>query len=171
MSIDSKIILKAISPKMIGRAIRTFDRATVVVVGVCWGAALVMMAFALYAVSLSASTRHAADALAASEPSLPKIVHKAIEEREAKALADQLQRRYPTINIGIGNDQLITITASDGNKFREWLNVLSYIDTISPQYRWSLRELCVGKCIGSALMRAALVGEKISFEAPQVPDK
>ena len=61
------------------KAVQTFDRATMVVVCVCWGVAVLMMAFAMYAVILSASTRRASETAAAAEPILPKIVRKPIE--------------------------------------------------------------------------------------------
>ena len=77
----------------------------------------------------------------------------------------------PEINISLNNDQTVTISADSGNKFREWLTAISYIDVMSPQYRWTIKEFCAGKCIGGVLMHAILIGEKVSFEAPPAKDK
>jgi hypothetical protein len=170
MSLDVPAILKSFSSRFMSKAMSTFDRATVVVVGVCWGAAVLMMIFAIYAVMQSASTRRAADTAAASEPVLPKIVKKPADLSETKPFIDKIQRRYPAINFSIGADQSITISTSDGTKFHDFLNVLGYIDTVSPRFHWSIRELCIGKC-GNALMRAVMGGEMITFEAPAVETK
>lgn len=165
MSLDLPTALKAMAPKFAMKAVQTFDKATMVVVGACWGAAILMMAFALYTVSLSASTKRAAEAAAASEPALPKITRKPMEMHDAQVMVDRLQHRFAGINFSLGSDQSVSVTTNDGAKFREWLNALGYIDTVSPQYRWSLREFCAGKCQGNMLMQAVLTGEKISFEA------
>jgi hypothetical protein len=166
MSFDVQAILKSMSPKFVTKSIRTFDRATTIVVGACWGAAIVMMAFALYAVSLSASTHRAAETAAASEPVLPLVVRKPMDVHDTQALLDRLQHRFPDIKFALGNDQSVTVSTADGSKFREWLTVLGYIDTISPKYRWTIKEFCVGKCPNNPLMHAVLKGEKISFETP-----
>jgi hypothetical protein len=159
-------LFRALSPKMVSKALQTFDRATTIVVGTCWGAALLMIVFALYTVSLSASTKRATEEALVAEPILPKIVRGPIEAHDAQQLTERLKHRYPEITFSLGADQSLTISSNDGNKFHEWLAVLSYIDTISPQYRWMVKDLCVGKCVASGLMRATLTGEKVSFEAP-----
>jgi len=170
MSDDFKAIMKSMSGRFVSKAIHTFDRATMVVVSVCWGAAILMIMFALYAVSLSASTRRAYEAAAASEPILPKIARKPMDVRDVKPLVDRLQHRYPGISFTIGNDNSIAISSTDGAKFHDWLNVVRYVDIASPKYRWIIKELCVGRCTG-ALMRAQMVGEVVTFEAPESGDK
>jgi len=164
---EYQVIFKALQMKFATKAMQTFDRATMVVVGVCWGAAMLMIIFALYAVVLSASTRRAAETAAAAEPVLPKIVRKSIDLNDAQPLVDRLQHRFPNINIALNSDQSINISTLDGPKFRDWITAVSYIDTISPKYRWSIKEFCVGKCTGGALMRAVMVGERITFEPPR----
>lgn len=167
MKFDFKPVVKSLSPKFVARAVHTFDRATTIVVGACWGAALVMMAFALYAVILSASTRRAAETAAAAEPVLPRIVRKSIDAHDAQPLVDRLQHRFPGITFSLANDQAMIVSTSDGSKFREWVTVLGYIDTISPKFRWTMKEFCVGKCGTGSLMHAVLVGERVTFETPQ----
>ncbi|HEU0117820.1 MAG TPA: hypothetical protein VFR09_04230 [Alphaproteobacteria bacterium] len=166
MSLDPQIIMKSLSPKLISKALASFDRAMTVVVGTCWGAALLMMAFAVYTMSLSVSARHAADDAAAAEPNLPQIVHKPIEQRGEQIMVERLQHGFPGITFTL-QAQALTVTAVEASKFREWLTALSYIDTISPEYHWTIQQFCVGKCHNNEMMHAVLTGEKISFEAPQ----
>ena len=167
MKQEYKAIVKAMGMRFATKAVQTFDRATMVVVCACWGVAVLMMDFSLYAVILSASTRRASEIAEASEPILPKIVRKPIETHDSRPLVDRLQHRYPEINISLNNDQTVTISADNGPRFREWLTAISYIDIMSPQYRWTIKDFCAGKCMGGVLMRAVLSGEKISFEAPK----
>lgn len=167
MALDAQLILRSFSPRIAAKALQTFDRATTVVVSACWGAAILMMAFAIYTTMLSVSAKRASDTALVTEPSLPKIVRKNIEGRSAQVMVERLQRRYPDVIFSLSNNQSITITAVDGGKFRQWLTALSYIDTISPEYHWSISAFCVGKCPGNEIMRAVLTGERISFEAPQ----
>jgi hypothetical protein len=167
MKLEIQPLIKSLSPKFVTKAVQTFDRATTIVVGACWIAAVLMMAFALYAVTFSASTRRAAETAAAAEPVLPKIVKKPMDAHDAKPLLDRLQHRYPGITFSLGRDQELLVAATDGAKFREWLTVIGYIDTISPKYRWTMKEFCVGKCGSSTIMHAVLSGEKVSFETPK----
>ena len=167
MDLDTKTFMRTLSPKVMAKAVQAFDRAMTVVVGVCWGAAILMMGFAVYTTMMSLSSKRAADAAVVAEPILPKIVRKTIEPRNAQAMIERLQHRYPDISFAIQNNNSLTVTAVEGSKFHQWLTALSYIDTISPEYHWSIQQFCVGKCRNGDLMRAVLSGEKISFEAPQ----
>lgn len=171
MKYDPQTLLKALSPKLAAKAIQAFDRGMTVVVGACWGAALLMMIFALYTASLSAAASRAAEEAEAAEPILPKTVRQPVEPHDLEPMIERLQHRYMGISFSLGTDRALTVSCVDVNKFREWLTALSYIDTISPEYRWSLREFCVGGgCKGGALMIAVLTGEKISFAAPSPGD-
>lgn len=165
MAANIPLLMKVLSPKIVSKAVQTFDRATMVVVGACWTAAMLMMAFAVYTTILTVSSKHAAESALATEPSLPKMVRKGVDPRYAQSMVERLKRRYPDIGVTFERD-LLRITTVDGTKFHEWLNSLSYIDTISPEYHWSIQKLCVGKC-GGELMQAVLSGEQISFEVPQ----
>ena len=165
--LDPKLFIKILSPKVAAKAVQSFDRATTVVVGACWGAAILMMAFAVYTTMISVSTKRQAENAEIAEPILPKIVRKGIEPRVAQGLVDRLKRLYPDLTFALANNQVLTVTAIDGSKFRQWLTALSYIDAISPQYHWTMTQFCVGKCTGNEIMRANLTGEQIALEAPQ----
>jgi len=163
---------KAFTPTMIKRAVTSFDKATIVIVSGCWGGALLVMLFALYTINLSVTAKRQAIEAAATEPSLPRMVTRAPEASEMKPIVERMQKRFPEIKFALGGEQSLTVTALEGSHFRTWLTVLSYIDTISPQYRWQIKELCVGgSCAGATPMKAILLAQKISFSAPSAPVK
>ncbi|MDD3289028.1 MAG: hypothetical protein PHX43_08555 [Alphaproteobacteria bacterium] len=161
-------MLKLLAPKLLIKAFRAFDRATMVVVATCWSAALITMLFALYSLWMVGTAKSQVAAAVATEPSLPKMVTRQLSKGEADPLMDRLQKRFVELGFSMSGEQAFVITGVDGSRFRSWLTALSYIDTISPQYRWSIKEFCVGmKCSNSDLpMRAVLTAEKISFSAP-----
>jgi hypothetical protein len=167
--VKGSIFLKSLSPKIAVKVIESFDRVTALVVGVCWAGAALMIGFALYTVNLTVTAKHAAETALVAEPVLPKAVHRKIEARDVQGLIDRLQHRYPDLIITFKNS--LSISAADGSKFHDWLNVLSYMDEISPQNRWNMEEFCVGRCSGNVLMQATLTGEKITFEKPQLEEK
>jgi len=169
MTLDTKLIFRAMKPKIAAKALQTFDRATAVVVGVSWAAAILMMVFAIYVSSLAMSAKHASENAQATEPNLPKIIHGKINQREIQMMVEGMQHRFPDIKFNMQGSEGLIVSTNDGNQFRQWLTALSYIDTIKPQYHWSMQQFCVGKCANNELMRAILVGETISFEMPTPP--
>lgn len=167
MKLESVPLRKVFSARLLSKVIRTFDNATMVIVSACWGGAIMLMLFALYTVNLSVNAKRQVVEAAAMEPSLPKMVTRSPESKEMKPIIERLQKRFPDINFTLANDQSLTVYTSDGSKFRAWMTVVSYIDTISPQYRWQIKSLCVGgACAGSIPMKAVLTAQKISFTAP-----
>lgn len=169
MKTDSGLFKKALNPRFINRAIASFDRATVVIVSASWGGAILFMLFALYALNLSATSKQQVVTAAATEPGVPQITARPPEVKELQPIVDRLQRRFPDISFALTPDKSLAVTATDGSKFRLWLTVLSYIDTISPQYRWKIKEFCAGlRCNASIPMKAILTAERISFTAPNL---
>lgn len=169
MKFDFQSIGKAFAPRYIAKAMQAFDKVTMVVVSVCWGAALVLMVLAMYTVHLSLEAKRQVVEAAATEPSLPKMVSRAPEAKDIAPLVERLQKRFSDINFTLANDRTLTIYTADGAKFRAWLTVLSYVDTISPQYRWTIKSFCVGgQCPGNVPMKAVLSAQKVSFTAPSV---
>lgn len=159
--------MRLLAPRLIGRAVQSFDKATVVIVASCWGGALLVIVFALYTLNLSVQAKKSIVEAAAQEPFLPKIETKAPNASEINVILERMKSRFPDIAFTLSNDQSLTISAIEGAKFRTWLTVLSYIDTISPQYRWKIKDFCVGmKCPAATPMRATLVAQKITFSMP-----
>jgi len=168
MKRDFTFYARIFRPALISKAMQTFDKATMVIVSMSWGGAVLLMLFALYTVNLSVTAKREVFEAAAMEPSLPRIITRKPEAAEITPLMDRMQKRFPDIAFSLSNDQSLTVSAVDGAKFRTWLTVLSYIDTISPQYRWQMKDFCVGvQCKASSPMRAVLTAQKITFAAPQ----
>ncbi len=167
MKADMRDIGKAFGAKVMERALQAFDRATMVVVISCWVGAISVMAFALYTVTLSTKAKQEALVAAATEPGLPKVTSTALESAELQPIVDRLQKRFPEISFSTSRERTLTVTANDVNSFRLWLTVLSYIDTVTPQYRWTIKEFCVGsRCEKNTPMRAVLGAEKVTFATP-----
>ena len=86
-----------------------------------------------------------------------------------QSIVDALQRQFPDIKIDLkpGQGQALTIKSDEGAKFHQWITALSYVDTMAPQFRWTLREFCTGACgNGQGLMVAVLSGQKIVMAVP-----
>lgn len=158
---------RILTPRVVQKALQTFDRSMLAVVAGAWGVSILLLLFALFTVGSSVKEKGVLVTAMASEPVVPVTVKKVPELKDLNILTDRLQKRFPDINFQLANDKSLTVMCVDGNKFRLWLTVLSYIDTMSPQIRWSIRELCVGnKCSGNAPMKATLSAEKITFSLP-----
>lgn len=168
MPMDTKAILKALSPKIMAKIAMTLDRSTLLLTGTAWLAALVTMSLTLYTMHLAVAARHDATTEMVAEPHLPTTTRRGLDVKEIQTLIDRMKRLYPDLNFDQSSGKTLAVSTNDGSLFREWLTAISYIDSATPQYHWSLQEFCVGKCSGKDLMRATLSGEKISYEAPKL---
>lgn len=165
MSQQSKLLMHVFSPRIISKVLVSLDKSTAIVISACWLAAFVMLILAVFAVHGALSSKNdASDALAA-EPVLPVAASTPMSVREMQVISDRLQHQFPDIKIEAGSNMLLSIKSDDGAKFHQWIAALSYVDTMSPQYRWSLRDFCVGNCSGG-LMRASVSGQKMVFSLP-----
>lgn len=165
MSIDTKLLLKVLSPNVLDKAMQSFDRATLVVVSGAWIAATVMMGVATYTVTAANKIHRDTQNATALEPPVPKVDYKTVDPREVDAIVKRLKERYAGLTVSNQREQGIRISSNDGSKFREWLAALNYINAIAPSYRWRMIEMCVGKC-NKDIMSADIQAQKISFKAP-----
>ncbi len=166
MAGEIKAITKALTARMVARAIASFDRSITVVVAVSWGAAIIMLFISLYTLSLTSSGKRAMIEAMAAEPILPQVVRTPITNDELVALVDKLKKRFPDIKIELLPGTGIYVRSTDGTQFRQWMVALSYIDIMAPQFNWTLKDMCVGNSCSPDLMRATLSGEKVTFSAP-----
>ena len=165
------VIFKAISPRMLAKVIRGFDRATLAIVGLSWSATIVIMVMALYTINLSAAARRDAEAAMAVEPILPIVSHGPVGGKDLQLLIERLQKRYPEVTVTWVNNAL-AIGGSSGAVFKQWLTAIGQVDTLYPQFRWRIQGLCVGKaCGGQSIMAIELVGERVAFEMPHPEEK
>jgi hypothetical protein len=171
MIIAPKFLVRIFSPRVISKVLASLDKSTAIVISACWLAALVMLILAVFAVHGAVSSKREAAAAIAVEPALPVVASTPMSLHEIQVVIERLQHQFPDIKIDTrpGEKPMLTIKSDEGIKFHQWVNALSYIDTMSPQYRWTLREFCVGDTCGNGrgLMSASVSGEKVVFSMPQ----
>lgn len=171
MKADLAFVHQALNPKLAARALRAFDKSITIVVSASWTAALLVVLLAIYATHGALTVKRDEEKLQAIEPALPQVTRNAPGKKELEPLVDKLRKRFPDFNIELDRDQRLYIRNNDPALFRQWLVLVSYVDTMSQDLRWNLQEFCVGQqCPGNSLMTAMLAAEKISFAAPE-PNK
>ncbi|MCL2469162.1 MAG: hypothetical protein FWF24_02895 [Alphaproteobacteria bacterium] len=164
MKLQSIPLRRLLSPRFVTKALHSFDKATTVIVSLSWGGALLVLLFALYTVNMAMQARQQVAEAESMEPNVPQLRQRPPTVSELEPLVKRLERRFTGVSFSLGNDRSLTVVSNDAGQFRTWLMVLGYIDTITPQYRWQIKSLCVGSlCPGTAPMRAILTVQKISF--------
>lgn len=155
------------SPEQLGRALKTLDRVAVAMMLTSWLAAAVLMGFALYAANSAGKARQAAEVAAAVEPIVPVLQRATLPKVELEKYAVQLRDRFAKIGFNALPDNGLEVASTEGQDYLEWLAALSYLDTLAPQVRWAVRDLCVGpECGAGAVMRAVVAGERVTFKMP-----
>ena len=167
MTIDTKVLLKFLSPRIVAKAVMTTDKSTALVVSVCWAAAFVVLILAVYAVHGAASAKKDAEAALVAEPVLPVARTTPIGDSDVQVAVDRMQSQFPDIKFEAGPDHMVVIKSNDGARFHQWISALSYIDSMSPQLHWTLDSFCVGNCRGTEVMKATVAGVRITFSLPQ----
>jgi len=165
--LDPKLILRATSPQVAAKVIHSLDKSTAVVMGICWMAAFTMLILAVMSVKGAILSQKDASGAVASEPVMPLITTSAVSAKEIHSIVDRLQRQFPGVKFNVGQGQTLEIKSDEGAKFHQWISSLSYVDTMSPDYRWSVRDFCVGSCGGKGLMQAVLQGQKVVLSRPK----
>ncbi|MBI1274022.1 MAG: hypothetical protein GC131_08060 [Alphaproteobacteria bacterium] len=158
-------ILEGLSADMVQRALMSLDRAALVIVGSTWGAAMVMVAIALYTVSLAKDASADLDMALAAEPSLPRLEQTSMEFEDTNKIVERLKKRYEGIVYETGKNGELLIKATNADSFSTWMASLSYLDTVAPDVRWSLAAMCIGaECQENHLMAATILGRRISYK-------
>ncbi len=168
MNGDIRVFLRFFSTRLFVRFFQTQDKALSVVLGICWATALAILTLSTYAVHNAATTRKEAATALVSQPHLPVINTKPLEERDVQIAADRLSRQFANLKFDVLRDQkLIRITSNDGTHFNDWVSAVAYLDTMAPDMHWQLTSLCVGSCSDSTLMSATIAGEKKTYTLPK----
>ncbi|MFA5040939.1 MAG: hypothetical protein WC464_04825, partial [Bdellovibrionales bacterium] len=144
--LDPKLLMRFVSPRIVSKALSTLDRSLAIVISASWTAAFVMIILAVLAVRSAVNSQREAAEAGAIEPDLPVITSIPISQREVQGIVDRLQRQFPDIHFDARQKQTLIVRSDDGLKFHQWITALSYIDTMAPQYRWTLRDFCTGSC-------------------------
>ncbi len=173
--LDAKLFVRAFSPQRISTALRTLDKSTGLIVGICWLAAFAMIVLTAFSVRGTVLAKNEATKVLVAEPILPDSKTVPIAAVELQKIVDRLKRQFPDIKIEqkqtVKIGQMIEVKCDDGARFHEWITALSYIDTMAPQFRWTLREFCVGACSNRQLMSAIVTGQKTLLSAPRQQQK
>jgi hypothetical protein len=167
---NANLIRALVSPEHLGKVMRSLDRTAMVMIIATWVGALSMMGIALYTVNRAHQAQQKSDDAAAVEPLVPAIQKAILPRIELEKLADRLHSRFEKLTFNAMPDNTLEIAASDAAAYLDWLAAMSYLDTIAPQVRWSVRDLCVGaECASGSIMRAVISGERVSFKIPDAP--
>ncbi|MCL2505174.1 MAG: hypothetical protein FWE93_02840 [Alphaproteobacteria bacterium] len=167
MSIDITLLKKAFSPKTVLRAVATFDKSMLVIIASCWLCAIVAMGLATFAINGVVEWKSRTDKAILSEPIIPVMKSTPVGTRELADIEDRLRRQFPSISISrtTQGGGMLVIKADKGELYQQWITAISYVDSIAGQYKWELKEFCVGACTGGkGLMYAALSGYKVTIE-------
>lgn len=165
MKKDVKLFVRMLSPRIVAKALVLLDKSTAVVVGACWLSAVAALILAALAVHAAVDVKKEAASAIVAEPVLPQVSTNGITPKDTQAVVERLQRQFPDLKIEIDSAQGIIVKTDDGSRFHQWITALSYVDTMAPQYRWNLKDFCVGKC-GAELMRATVTGQRVAFSLP-----
>lgn len=162
-------LFEGASAELIQRAFLSLDKMSAVIVGICWTAALIMLAAALYTIHLASGESREIEAALAAEPSLPKIDIKAVDREEIKKLAERLMKRYPEgLTFAPSNEGFLSVTTTDATFFGDWITGIGYAQTIAPDIAWQFDRFCVGpECSNNTMMQAILKGTRISYKIPE----
>ncbi|MDD3030097.1 MAG: hypothetical protein PHS57_07450 [Alphaproteobacteria bacterium] len=167
MSVSPNFLIRVFSPRVVYMAIKSFDRSTAVIIGLAWAVACLMLFFASLSIRGVVDSKREALLALAQEPVLPKITTAPIRLNNIEPILSRLKRQFPEINIDQREGKFLTLRSNDGALFHQWISALSYIDSMTPEIRWDLREFCVGACGGGGgLMSATLVGREVSISLP-----
>lgn len=163
--------VRAISPRIMAKVLRSFDKGTLLIIATCWAATVAVMIFALYTVNASAAAKRETIEALATEPVLPEIKRSGIAGKELQTMIDRLQHRYPELVV-VWQNNALTIAGANGGVYRQWLNAIGQVDTLYPQFHWKIKGMCVGKvCGGQYIMNIDLVGDRATIDMPVVTPK
>lgn len=167
MSSFSQDMKRMFSGATLDRALRSFDKATALIVATVWTSAAVIIILATFAVFGAVKSKQEMTKLLVDEPAQLKIEFSPASSKDLQPLLDRIKKRYPDLKLELAKDGSMTIFSENPEHFRQWIFALNYIDSISPQFRWSIRTLCVGtQCSMKMIMHAALRAEKVNFVVP-----
>ena len=168
MSADGTLLKKAFSPKTVLRAVMTFDKSMGIIVVACWLCAIVAMGLATFAVNGVIEWQNRTDKAILAEPMLPSIKSTPIGARELTDIEERLKKQFPDISISKVSQGggMLVVKTDNGNLYHQWINAISYVDSIASQYKWVMKEFCAGvSCsAGKGLMYAALSGQRVTIE-------
>ncbi len=162
----SNSIVPHLSAGLMTRAMKTFDRASAFIVLTVWGAALAFSALAYVGVEQTIKARQNLAEAEAALPVLPTIAQDPVPAPTLQQLADRLKKRLGEKVTLTPTGSQLRISATLPESYNAWLSAISYVDTISADTQWSIKQFCVGLECKDGLMNVTLDAQKVSFTAP-----
>ena len=148
------------------RAVKTFDRASGIIVLTVWGAALAFVGLAYLGIGQTIEARGKLAEAESAQPVLPVIAQEPIATPAIQDISDRLAKRYGDKIIFAPNGSQLHISATAPEIYTTWMEAVSYLDTISPDTQWTISQFCVGPECKDGLMSVTLDAQHISFTAP-----
>lgn len=168
LDIRVKEIGRYFSGAVFEKAILTIDKSTLLIIGVAWAVAMVSIGLAFAAVKDTAQLKLKTEVARALDPVLPKIVRLPLTKDQYAPLLARLKKQFPTVIFDITGKPTLRLQSSNPEEFMNWLNTVSYMDSMVSTVRWTLTEFCVGsECPGEGLMQAELTAEAINITQPE----
>ncbi|MDX1922751.1 MAG: hypothetical protein SFW65_06455 [Alphaproteobacteria bacterium] len=150
------------------KAMVTIDKSTLLIIGIAWLVAIVAMGLAFTAVKDTAQLKLKTEVARALDPVLPKIVRLPLTKEQYEPLQARLKKQFPTVNFDITSKPTLRLMSNNPDDFMNWLNAVSYVDSMVSTVRWTLNAFCVGvECPGDGLMQAELTAEAINITQPE----
>jgi hypothetical protein len=150
------------------KALSSLDRSTLLIIGVAWLVALTACGLAFITTREAAELKMRAETARALEPILPKINRLLLTKEQYEPLTVRLKKQFPAITFEVSGKPTLQIKSNDASQFMDWLNAVSYVDSMVPSIRWTLIYMCVGpECPGEHLMLADLTAEAINIAQPE----
>lgn len=161
-------LFEGVTAEIVHKAMAAFDRVILVMVSVAWAAALAFSGLALYTSHLASKAKAQVEEAVAAKPALPVIQKKSLDRSGLEVYATKLSKRYNGINFSASQDSTLTVSAPDPDNFSNWLNSLGYLDTLTPDVTWEIKDICVGgECSAGGMMRITLQASRVTFAAPK----
>jgi hypothetical protein len=150
------------------KAMLSMDKATLLIIGSAWLAALVVSGFAFMSIKDLGQLKIKTETARALDPVLPKIVRLPLGKEQYEPLLQRLKKQFPMVQLEITGKPNLKIQNNNPDAFMDWLNAISYVDGMVSTVRWTMTSFCVGvECTGDALMQAELTAEAINITQPE----
>lgn len=157
-----------LSSTIFEKAVQTIDKSALVIVGVSWLVAFAALGMAFLSVREAAALKVKVETAKALEPALPKISRALLNKDQYQPMIDRLKKQFPTISFDITAKPSLRIYTNKSEEFMNWINAVSYTDSMVSAVRWTLTSMCVGaECPGEFVMSAELVAEMITITNPE----
>lgn len=152
------------------QAVRTFDRASGIVVLIVWGAAIILMGLAYLSVQQTLHARQQIAQAQADQPSLPQFHEQPVDGQLLDTMTQKLIKRYGGKLTVTGSGGEIRMSGATADAYQSFLSAIAYLDTVTPDVSWKIKDFCVGSECKEGMMSVHLSGGKVGITDPTQQD-